>query len=55
MKTYFIDRIEELKNTRSSWKKKLIVRVVFEYGRDDKKVETEIFIYNINKKNYARN
>ena len=30
---------------------KSIVGVVFEYGRDYKKVETEIFIYSINEKN----
>ena len=32
---------------------KLIIRLVFKYGGDDKKVETEIFIHSINKKNYA--
>ena len=30
---------------------KSVVGVVFEYGRDYKKVETEIFIYSINEKN----
>ena len=30
---------------------KSVVGVVFEYGRDYKKVETEIFIYRINEKN----
>ena len=29
---------------------KLIVAVVFEYDRDDKKVEMEIFIHSINEK-----
>ena len=29
---------------------KLIVRVVFEYDNDDKKVQTEIFIHSINEK-----
>ena len=39
MKMYFIDIIEELKSTRSSWKIKLILGVGFEY--DDKKVEND--------------
>ena len=30
---------------------KSVAGVVFEYGRDYKKVETEIFIYSINEKN----
>ena len=46
MKTHFTDIVEKLKSTRSSWKMKLIVRMVFEY--DDKKSETEIFIDNTN-------
>ena len=37
MKTRFIDINEELKTTRSSWKLKLIVAVVFKYGDNDKK------------------
>ena len=48
MKTRFIDINEELKTTRSSWKLKLIVAVVFKYGDNDKKVETEILIHSIN-------
>ena len=39
MKMYFINIIEELKSTRSSWKIKLILGVGFEY--DDKKVEND--------------
>lgn len=34
---------------------KIIVGVVFEYGRDYKKVETEIFAHSINDKKYVRN
>ena len=49
MKAQFINIIEELKSTRFSWKMKLMVGVVFEYD-DDKNVETEIFIRNINGK-----
>ena len=48
MNLHFIDIIEELKSTRSSWKMKLKVGVVFEYDDDDKKIGTEIFIHNIN-------
>ena len=33
---------------------KSIVGVVFEYGRDYKKVETEIFDHSINEKKYFR-
>ena len=47
MKTYFIEKIEELKSTKSSW---IIVGVVLEYDRYDKEVETEIFIHSINEK-----
>lgn len=36
--TLFIGVIEELKCTRSSWKMKLIVGVVFEYDNNYKKV-----------------
>lgn len=54
MKIQFIDITEELKRARSSQKMKLIVGVVFEYN-DDKKFETEVFIHNINEKNYPRN
>ena len=36
--THFIGVIEELKCTRSSWKMKLIVGVVFEYDNNYKKV-----------------
>lgn len=39
---YYIVIIKELKSTRSSWKMKLIVGVVFEYDNDDKKVETQM-------------
>ena len=46
MKMNFIDIIEELKMTRSSLKMKLILRVVFEFDNDHKKVRTEIFIHN---------
>ena len=38
----YIVIIKELKSTRSSWKMKLIVGVVFEYDNDDKKVETQM-------------
>ena len=56
MKTRFIDIIEELKRTRSLWKIKLIVGVVFEYDRHDKKVEIEIFIDRLDEKNhYSKN
>lgn len=34
---------------------KSIVGVVFEYGRDYKKVETEIFDHSINEKKHVRN
>ena len=47
MKTQFI---EELKSTRSSWKIKPVVGVIFEYDNDDKKIEMEIFIRSINEK-----
>ena len=40
--------IEELKNTRSLWKMKLIFGVVFQYNNDDEKVDIEIFIHSIN-------
>ena len=40
--THFIDIREELKSTRSSWKMKVIVGIVFEYDGNYKK---EIFIY----------
>ena len=50
MKTYFIEKIEELKSTKPSWKMKLIVGVVLEYDRYNKEVETEIFIHSINEK-----
>ena len=45
MRIDFIDTIDILKNIRSSWKKKLIVAVDFEYHNDDKKVETKISIH----------
>ena len=35
MKTYFIEKIEELKSTKPSWKMKLIVGVVLEYNDMD--------------------
>ena len=54
-KTHFIDVIWEFKSTDSSWKIKSIVGVVFEYGRDYKKVVTEIFVHSINEKKYVRN
>ena len=44
MKTQFI---EELKSTRSPWKIKPVVGVIFEYDNDDKKIEMEIFIRSI--------
>ena len=47
MKTNLLDIIEELKSTRSLWKKKLIVEVVYEYDVGNRKVETEIFIHSI--------
>ena len=50
MKTYFIEKIEELKSTKPSWKMKLIVGVVLEYDRYNKEVETEIFIHSISEK-----
>lgn len=50
MKTYFIEKIVELKSTKPSWKMKLIVGVVLEYDRYNKEVETEIFIHSINEK-----
>ena len=56
MKTQFIEIIEELKSARSSWKIKPVVGVIFEYGNDDKKIKTEIFIHSINgKKRNAKN
>ena len=48
MNLHFIDIIEELKSTRSSWKMKLKVGVVFEYDDDDKKIGTEIFTISMN-------
>ena len=39
-KTHFINIIENLKSTRSSWKIKLVLGVVFEYNNNYKKVET---------------
>ena len=47
MKTHFTDLIEELKSTGSSWKIKLIAKVVCKYDRDDRKVKTKIFIHSI--------
>ena len=48
MKIRFIDITAELKNTRSSWKMKVIAGIVLEYDNDDKKVDTKIFIHSIN-------
>ena len=48
--THFIDIRAELKSTRSSWKMKVIVGIVFEYDGNYKKVETEIFIYSLHEK-----
>lgn len=47
--------IEELKSTRSSWKIKPVVGVIFEYDNDDKKIEMEIFIRSINEKKNGKN
>ena len=47
MRIDFTDTIDKLKNIRSSWKKKLIVAVDFEYHNDDRKVETKISIHSI--------
>ena len=51
MKTQFI---EELKSTRSSWKIKPVVGVIFEYDNDDKKIEMEIFIRSFNEKKMVK-
>ena len=48
MKTHFVDVNEELNSSRSSWKLKLIVRVVFKYNNNDKKVESDTLINCIN-------
>ena len=44
-KTHFIDIIEELKPTRSSWKIKSTIWLFFKYDGDDKKAEMAIFIH----------
>ena len=52
MRTYFTDIKKESKSTRSWWKMKLIVGVIFEYDTNSEKVQLEMYsiieIYNIN-------
>ena len=47
MKTHFIDIIGEVKSIRSSRKIKLFVVLFFEYNRNNKRIETEMFIHSI--------
>ena len=47
MKTHFIDIIGEVKSIRSSRKIKIFVALFFEYNRNNKRIETEMFIYSI--------
>ena len=47
MKTHFIDIIGEVKSIRSSRKIKSFVALFFEYNRNNKRIETEMFIYSI--------